>query len=75
MRSSRRRETMRYLVSRAIENGSYLELAAFARRWQAERYAEQESGLSGFNYAVEDTHASERLVLSEYQDGEAAFHY
>jgi hypothetical protein len=64
---------MRYLVSRAIENGSYLELATFVRRWQAERYAERESGLSGFNYAVEDTHASERLVLSEYQDGEALF--
>jgi hypothetical protein len=61
---------MRYLVSRRIENGSYFEVASFVRRWQAERYAEQESGLSGFNYTVEDTTSG--LLLSEYRDGKKA---
>jgi hypothetical protein len=59
---------MKYLVTRAIKSGIPFEVAIFVNRWHAERYAEQESGLSGWTYMVEEVR-EERCLLSSFSNG------
>jgi hypothetical protein len=65
--------TMPFLVSRLM-NGRRFELATFLRRYEAERYAEQQSGLSGYVYQVEDLaedlHSVNRYLAVYSADGE-----
>jgi hypothetical protein len=67
-------EKMKYLVTALVANNRRLELATFLRRYEAERYAEQQSGLSGYVYQVENLEEeSPARVLAVFNDGEAVF--
>jgi len=52
---------MKYLVAKHLGKGQFLEVATFIRRWQAERYAEHESAMSGFSHLVEELSEDDTL--------------
>jgi hypothetical protein len=62
---------MKYLVTKNLGKGQLHEVATFVRRWEAEKYAMQESGLSGFAYLVEELGQDDSLkLLTTFRDGE-----